>query len=143
MMARAAGLGRLQSGCNALRSAQGAQPNPLAQDKKPGPYAPHLVHEHAAAKGPDARKHKVVLQQLLVGRGRAADALLWQDALQDAAHGHDLGGGVAVGRWQLEGWDTPQSRRERVGKTGSGLANRMLGSTPAFRQEPAGPPVRA
>jgi hypothetical protein len=65
-----------------------ALPCPCSPNPTP---PPHLVHHLAAAKRPHAGKHKVVLQQLLVGRRRAADALLGQDALQDLADGHDLG----------------------------------------------------
>ncbi len=36
----------------------------------------HLVHQHAAAKGPDTSENKLVLQQLLVRWGCASNSLL-------------------------------------------------------------------
>jgi hypothetical protein len=46
-----------------------------------------LVDKHAAAERPHARKDKVVLEQALVGRRRAAHRLARQHALEDAADG--------------------------------------------------------
>ncbi len=41
-----------------------------------GAVVRHLIHQHAATKGPHTGKHKLVLQQLLVWGGCAAHSLL-------------------------------------------------------------------
>lgn len=57
-----------------------------------------LIHQQAASKCPDAGKHKVVLQQLLVGRRCAASGFHGKHALQD------LNGRKAKGRQEFDHW---------------------------------------
>ena len=52
-----------------------------------------LVRQQAATKGPDARKHKAVFQQLLVGWWRTTWHLFGQDTLQNLRL-RELAGGL-------------------------------------------------